>query len=85
VVTVRTDPVQITNFRANLSPRVYQQVRGVPAEAWSQDSYAGDLLLFLDDALVEVTTLPGEGFSSDGIPTTDGEMRLARELVRVLG
>jgi hypothetical protein len=85
VVTVRTDPVQITNFRANLSPRVYERVRRVPAEAWSQSSNAGDLLLFLDGALVEVTSLPGEGFSSPGVATTAGELRLARELVRTLG
>ncbi|MDQ4008589.1 MAG: hypothetical protein M3211_10885, partial [Actinomycetota bacterium] len=39
VVTVRTDPVQVTNFRANLSPRVYERVRGVPAEAWSQNDH----------------------------------------------
>jgi hypothetical protein len=84
VVTVRTDPVQVTNFRANLSPRVYERVRGIPAEAWSQNEHAGDLLLFLDDALVEVTALPGEGFSSPGIETTPGEVRLAEELVRVL-
>ena len=85
VVTVRTDPVQVTNFRANLSPRVYARVPGVPAEAWSQNDHAGDLLLFLDDALVEVTALPGEGFSSPGTATTAGEIRLARELVRTLG
>jgi hypothetical protein len=84
VVTVRTDPVQMTNFRANLSPRVYQRVRQVPAEAWSQDNHAGDLLIFLDDALVEVTTVPSQGFSSPGVPTTPGEVRLARELVRSL-
>jgi hypothetical protein len=85
VVTVRTNPVQITNFRANLSPRVYARVPGVPAEAWSQNNHAGDLLVFLDGALVEVTSLPGEGFSSPGVPTTPGEVRLARELVRALG
>lgn len=85
VVTVRTDPVQITNFRANLSPRVYERVPQVPAEAWSQNDHAGDLLLFLDDALVEVTALPGEGFPSDGAATTEGEITLARELVRTLG
>jgi hypothetical protein len=85
VATVRTDPVQITNFRANLSPRVYQRVPHVPAEAWSQTNHAGDLLLFLDGAMVEVTTLPGEGFSSPGVPTTPGEVRLAKELVRSLG
>lgn len=85
VVTVRTNPVQITNFRANLSPRVYERVPEVPAEAWSQNDHAGDLLIFLDDALVEVTALPGEGFSSAGVPTTRGEIRLATELVRVMG
>ncbi|HEX2175844.1 MAG TPA: hypothetical protein VHG70_08025 [Nocardioidaceae bacterium] len=85
VVTTRTDPVQITNFRANLSPRVYERVPQVPAEAWSQDNHAGDLLIFVDDALVEVTALPGEGFSSEGVPTTPGEVRLAKELVRTLG
>ncbi len=85
VVTMRTDPVQITNFRANLSPRVYERVPQVPAEAWSQNNLAGDLLIFLDDALVEVTALPGEGFSSPGVATTPGEIRLAEELVRTLG
>jgi hypothetical protein len=85
VVTVRTDPVQITNFRANLSPRVYERVPQLPAEAWSQNNHAGDLLVFLDDALVEVTALPGEGFSSPGTATTPGEVRLARELVQTLG
>jgi hypothetical protein len=85
VVTVRTDRVQITNFRANLSPRVYAPVPQVPVEAWSQDSKAGDLLVFLPDALLEVTSLPGEGFSSAEIATTPGEVRLARELVRELG
>jgi hypothetical protein len=84
VVTVRTDPVQVTNFRANLSPRVYARVPGVPAEAWSQDHHAGDLLVFVGGALAEVTTLPGEGFSSPAVATTPGELRLARELVRVL-
>lgn len=85
VVTLRTDPVQITNYRANLSPRVYARVPGVPAEAWSQDNHAGDLLIFLDGTLAEVTSLPGEGFSSPGVPTTRGELRLARALVRALG
>ena len=85
VVTVRTDPVQVTNFRANLSPRVYQRVPGIPAEAWSQDNHAGDLLLFVGDALVEVTTLPGEGFSSPDVATTRGELRLGRELARTFG
>jgi hypothetical protein len=85
VVTLRTDQVQITNFRANLSPRVYQRVPAVPAEAWSQHNHAGDMLIFLDDALVEVTSLPGEGFSSTAVPTTRGEVRLGRELVRSLG
>lgn len=82
VVTVRTDPVQITNYRANLSPRVYQQVPNVPAEVWSQNNRAGDLLIFLDDALLEVTTLPGQGFSSPDVTTTPGELELAEELVR---
>jgi hypothetical protein len=85
VVTVRTDPVQVTNFRANLSPRVYQPVPQVPAEAWSQNDEAGDLLVFLPGALVEITTLPGEGFSSPNTATTPGEIRLARDLVRTLG
>jgi hypothetical protein len=85
VVTVRTDPVQVTNFRANLSPRVYQRVPEIPAEAWSQDNHAGDLLLFVGDSLVEVTSLPGEGFSSPDVATTRGELRLARELVRAFG
>jgi hypothetical protein len=85
VVTVRTDPVQVTNFRANLSPRVYQRVREIPAEAWSQDNHAGDLLLFVGDALVEVTSLPGEGFSSPDVATTRGELRLGRALVRAFG
>jgi hypothetical protein len=82
VVTVRTDPVQITNFRANLSPRVYEPVPQVPAEAWSQTNKAGDLLVFLPGVLLEVTTLPGEGFSSQSIATTPGEVRLAEALVR---
>jgi len=85
VVTVRTDPVQITNFRANLSPRVYAPVRQVPAEAWSQNNKAGDLLIFLPGAMLEVTSLPGEGFSSPGITTTSGEVRLAKELIRAFG
>ena len=85
VVTVRTDPVQITNFRANLSPRVYQPVPQVPAEAWSQTTRAGDLLVFLPHAMLEVTSLPGEGFSSQSTPTTPGEVRLARDLVRTFG
>jgi hypothetical protein len=84
-VTVRTDPVQITNFRANLSPRVYQPVPRVPAEAWSQNTRAGDLLVFLPGAMLEVTSLPGEGFSSQNIATTPGEVRLAKELVRTFG
>jgi hypothetical protein len=85
VVTVRTDPVQVTNFRANLSPRVYQRVREIPAEAWSQDNHAGDLLLFVGDTLVEVSSLPGEGFSSPDVATTPGELRLGRALVRAFG
>lgn len=85
VLTIRTDPVQMTNFRANLSPRVYERVEGIPAEAWSQNNHAGDLLLFLENALVEVTVLPGEGFSSPDVRTTTGEKRLARGLVRSLG
>jgi hypothetical protein len=85
VVTMRTDPVQITNFRANLSPRVYRPVPQIPGEAWSQNDHAGDLLIFLDDALLEVTTLPGEGFSAQTVPTTTGEVTLGRELVRALG
>ena len=85
VVTVRTDPVQITNFRANLSPRVYEPVPHVPAEAWPQNNKAGDLLVFLPGKMLEVTSLPGEGFSSQGVTTTPGEVRLARELVRDLG
>jgi hypothetical protein len=85
VVTVRTDPVQITNFRANLSPRVYEPVPQVPAEAWSQSNRSGDLLVFLPDAVLEVSSLPGEGFSAQNTATTPGEVRLAEELVRVLG
>lgn len=85
VVTVRTDPVQVTNFRANLTPRVYDRVSQTSVEAWSQDDHAGDLLLFLDEALVEVTALPGQGFSSPGVPTTPGEVELAEELVRTFG
>jgi len=85
VVTVRTDPVQITNFRANLSPRVYEHVPQVPAEAWSQSNRAGDLLVFLPDAVLEVSSLPGEGFSAQNTATTPGEVRLAKELVRTLG
>jgi hypothetical protein len=85
VVTARTDPVQITNFRANLSPRVYEPVPQVPAEAWSQNTEAGDLLVFLPGALLEVSSLPGEGFSSPDTATTPGEVRLARELVHEFG
>ncbi|MPZ60420.1 MAG: hypothetical protein GEU93_03800 [Propionibacteriales bacterium] len=85
VVTVRTDPVQQTNYRANLSPRVYTRVDGIGAEAWSQTTSAGDLLIFLEDALLEIDTLPRQGFASSDVSTTAGEKRLAHALVRAFG
>jgi len=84
-VTVHTDPVQVTNFRANLTPRLYTDVPGTGAETYSQKRQAGDLLMFVDDVLVEVETLPGKGHTAADAATREAELRLARGLVAVLG
>lgn len=85
VVTVRTNPTQVTNFRANLSPRLYTEVKGTGVETYSQNQQAGDLLMFVGESLVEVETLPAEGLPAEDTPTSESEMRLARALVRALG
>lgn len=85
VVTVRTDPTQVTNFRANLSPRLYAPVEGTGVEAYSQKQRAGDLLLFAGTRLIDLHVLPGEGYATQDVPPSKGELALARELVKAIG
>ncbi|MPZ95711.1 MAG: hypothetical protein GEU96_12570 [Propionibacteriales bacterium] len=85
VVTVRTDPTQVTNFRANLSPRLYAPVDGAGVEAYSQKQRAGDLLLFAGEHLIDLHVLPGEGYATQDVPPSKGELALARELVKAFG
>lgn len=81
VVTVRTNPTQVTNFRANLSPRIYVDVDGTGVETYSQTDRAGDLLMFVSGSLIEVDALPAEGYPSEDTPTSQAELRLARVVV----
>lgn len=85
VVTVRTSPTQVTNFRANLSPRLYTDVEGTAVESYSQTDRAGDLLMFVGETLVEVEVLPADGLPAADTPTGKAELRLARAITSVVG
>jgi hypothetical protein len=82
VLTVRTARTQVTNFRANLTPRLYTEVDQLDVEAYSQRERAGDLLMFVDGMLVEMEALPADGLPAATSPTSRAELRMARALVR---
>ncbi len=86
VLTVLRAPSRITAYRRNLDPSLYLPVDAAATRPGSmvvsRIDRAGDLLIFHGrSALAIVTVVPSAGFSDSAIPTTPGEVAVAKAVL----